>query len=335
MKRADEVLVGVVVLVGIALAVVGSIWLSQVRLGASDVKHDVRMRSVGLLQVGNPVLVRGVKIGRVESITLGRNDWVLVGLRLKGTEKLPEHPAAIIFSATLFGDWAVQILDRVDLPNDPDVRRQIQEATRAGGQVWPGAALPDIGQLTASAGRIAGDLTTIADRVQSAFDSSSAVKLRGAFVDISRLSRVLANMASQQEQVLTRIGGNLDTGTASLARFATVMERTAQRADSATDKAQIQHILSNADTVGGELRAAATDLRSLVGAARSQQESFVRIVARFDSVMGRVNAGEGTLGRLSRDTTLYSEAVATVRQMRLLLTDVQANPRRYFTFSVF
>ncbi len=335
MKRADEVLVGVVVLIGIALAVVGSIWLSQVRLGASDIKHEARFRSVGLLQVGNPVLLRGVKIGRVESVTLGQNEWVLVGLRLTGKQKLPERTVAIIFSATLFGDWAVQLLDRRDLPNDPEVRRQVQEAALNAGAVWPGAALPDVGQLTQQAGRIAGDLATIAGRVQEAFDSSSAEKLRGAFTDISRLSMVLANMASRQQQVLTRIGGNLDTGTASLARFATAMERTAHRADSATDKAQIQRILGNVDSVGGELRATATDLRSLVGAARSQQEVFVRIVARFDSVMGRVNAGEGTLGRLSRDTTLYTETVATIRQMRLLLANVQANPRRYFTFSVF
>jgi phospholipid/cholesterol/gamma-HCH transport system substrate-binding protein len=335
MKRADEVLVGVVVLVGIALAVVGSIWLSEVRLGASDVVHDVRFRSAGLLQVGNPVLLRGVKIGRVESIALAPNNWVRVALRLKGTERLPPHPAAIIFSATLFGDWAVQLVDVRDPISDPDVRRQLADAARDAGTVWPGAALPDIGQLTAQAGRIAGDLTTIADRVQAAFDASSAEKLRGAFSDISRLSKVLANLATQQQTVLTRIGGNLDTGTASLVRFATTIERTAQRADSATNKSQIQRILSNADTAGGELRATASDLRSLVGAARSQQESFVRIVARFDSVMARVNAGEGTLGRLSRDTTLYTEAVATVRQMRQLLADVQANPRKYFQFSVF
>jgi phospholipid/cholesterol/gamma-HCH transport system substrate-binding protein len=335
MKRADEVLVGVVVLIGIALAVAGTVWLSQVRLGRNDVLHEVRFRSVGLLQVGNPVLLRGVKIGRVQSIALAQGDWVSVELRLKGSETLPERPAAIIFSATLFGDWAVQLLDRRDLPADPDIRRQIQEAARGAGRAWPGAALPDIGQLTASAGRIAGDLTTIAERVQAAFDSSSAEKLRGAFGDISRLSKVLANLASQQQQVLTRIGGNLDTGTASLARFAVAMERTAQRADSATDRAQIQRILGNADTVGSRLRETATDLRSLVGAAHSQQDAFVRIVARFDSLMARVNAGEGTLGRLSRDTTLYTEAVGAIHDMRGLLADVKANPRRYFQFSVF
>lgn len=335
MKRADEVLVGVVVLIGIALAVVGSVWLSEVRLGRNDVTHEVRFRSVGLLQVGNPVLLRGVKIGRVESIALARGDWVSVTLRLKGTETLPPHPAAIIFSVTLFGDWAVQLLDRSEVPSDPDVRRQIAEAAREAGRAWPGAALPDIGQLTAQAGRIAGDLATIATRVQAAFDSSSADKLRGAFGDISRLSRVMANLATQQQAVLTRIGGNLDTGTASLARFASAMERTAARADSATDRAQLQRILGNADAVGGQLRETATDLRSFMGAARTQQDAFVRIVARLDSVMARVNAGEGTLGRLSRDTTLYAEAVGAVHDLRQLLVDVKANPRRYFSFSVF
>jgi len=335
MKRADEVLVGVVVIVGIALAVAGSIWLSQLRMGRNDVLQQVRFRSVGLLQVGNPVMLRGVRIGRVDGIVLARNDWVNVTLRLSGSERLPDRPAAIIFSATLFGDWAVQLLDRSDLPNDPDIRRQIQEAAEGAGRIWPGAALPDIGQLTAQAGRIAGDLTTIAERVQAAFDSSSAEKLRGAFTDLSRLSRVLANLAAQQQQVLTRIGTNLDTGTSSLARAAGSIERAALRADSATDRDQIQRIISRTDTVAGDLRWAASDLRDLAGAARGQQDALVRIVSHFDSVMTRLQGGQGTLGLLSRDSTLYAEAVATVRQMRALLADVQANPRRYFQFSVF
>lgn len=335
MKRADEVLVGVVVIVGIALAVVGSVWLSQLRMGRNDVIHDVRFRSVGLLQVGNPVLLRGVKIGRVESVALAQGDWVHVQLRLNGRETLPPSPAAIIFSQTLFGDWAVQLLDRGDIPADPDIRRQIREAAEGAGTFWPGAALPDIGQLTAQAGRIAGDLTTIAERVQAAFDTTSAARLRGAFLDISRLSRVLANLAAQQQQVLTRIGGNVDTGTAAMARTASLAERTMLRADSATDRNQLRRIFGNADTVGGELRSAAGDFRAMMAAARSQQDAFVRIVGHLDSVMTRLQGGQGTLGMLSRDSTLYAEAVATVREMRRLLADVQANPRKYFQFSVF
>jgi len=338
MKRADEVLVGVVVLIGIAVTVAGSVWLSEVRMGASDIVREARFRSAGQLQVGNPVLLRGVKIGRVEVVRLdsiARNQWVRVTLRLKGTEKLPNDPVAIIFSTTLFGDWAVQLIDHGDLPADPEVRRQVTEAAQGAGRTWPGATLPDVGQLTAQAGRIAGDLATIAGRVQAAFDSSSAEKLKGAFRDFSNLSRTLANLASQQGQVLTRIGGNLDTGTQTLARFAARMERTAMRADSATDRDQLRRILSRADSVSGDLRVTAADLRGLTTAARGQQETFVRIVANLDTIVGRVVAGQGTFGKLSRDTTLYSEAVAAVRRMSDLLVDVQTYPRKYFQFSVF
>ena len=338
MKRADEVLVGVVVLAGIAVAVAGSVWLSEVRVGTSDIVYEARFRSAGQLQVGNPVLLRGVKIGRVEVVRLdstAHNQWVRVTLRLKGTEKLPSDPVAIIFSATLFGDWAVQVLDRPDVPKDPEVLRQLADAKLGAGRTWPGATLPDVGQLTAQAGRIAGDLATIASRVQAAFDSSSAEKLRGAFRDFSTLSRTLSRLASKQDSVLGRIGNNLDTGTQSLRRFAVSIERAANRADSATDRDQLRRILSRADSVSGDLRASAVDLRELAAAARGQQETFVRIATNLDSIVGRVLAGEGTLGRLTRDTTLYVEAVGAVRDLRLLLQEVKTNPRKYFQFSVF
>ena len=35
------------------------------------------------------------------------------------------------------------------------------------------------------------------------------------------------------------------------------------------------------------------------------------------------------------DSTLYVESTRTVVQLRELLADIQANPRRYFKFSVF
>jgi glucan phosphorylase len=43
----------------------------------------------------------------------------------------------------------------------------------------------------------------------------------------------------------------------------------------------------------------------------------------------------GTLGMLATDSTLYREATATVIQFRELLTDIQAQPRKYLKISVF
>jgi len=335
MKRANESLVGAVVLAALAILMAGSIWLSQRHIGGTDQIASARFRSVGGLKRGSPVLLRGVRIGRVTDIALGDRNWVNVQLTIGAQYEVPQRPAAIVSSTTLFGDWAVDIVTDENLPNDPEVVRQVSEARRAGGDRWPGATLPDIGELTAQAGRIAGDMALIADRVEDAFDSTSAKRLRGAFLDLSNLSRRLSQIATRQQEAMIRIGDNLDTGTASLARTAQSLERTVRRADSATNRDQLARILGHTDSITGELQTVAINLRGLTGAAAAQQQALTRIIANTDSVLARANAGEGTIGRLSRDTTLYSESVQAVRSLREMLQDMRANPRRYFSFSVF
>jgi phospholipid/cholesterol/gamma-HCH transport system substrate-binding protein len=335
MKRANETLVGAAVLGATLLVLAGSVWLSQARFGRNDQIAEARFRTIGGLQTGNPVLLHGVRIGRVESITLGANSWVNVAFRIRGDVRVPQNPAAVISSTTLFGDWAVDLVPPTSLPDDPEIRRQVDEARLAGRDRWPGTTLPAIGELTAQAGRIAGDIAHIASRVEDAFDSTSASRLRSAFVDLSSLSRRMSQIVSRQSEQLTAIGSNLDTGTAALARGAASLERTLRRADSATSNDQLQRILGHTDSVTADLRQVAANLRTVSGAAAAQQASIGRIIRNTDSVLARVEAGQGTLGRLSRDTTLYSESVQAVKTLREMLQDMKVNPRRYFSFSVF
>jgi phospholipid/cholesterol/gamma-HCH transport system substrate-binding protein len=351
MKRVNEVLVGGTLIGALALVVAGSLWLSQMQWGGGEQTGKARFRTIGGLQTGNPVVVRGVRIGRVTDISLASNNWVIVTMayRLRQGATIPPHTAAIISSTTLFGDWGVGIMAESDLPEDPEVRRQIEEAKtppaapaargRPGDarppDIWPGATLPDIGQLTQQAGRIAGDIASIAGRVENAFDSTSARRLQGAFLDLSTLSRRMSQIVTRQQQQLTAIGENIDTGTAALARGAQSLERTLRRADSATSGQQLQRILGHADTVTTELREIAANLRIVSGAAAAQQASIGRIIVNTDSMFARVQAGEGTLGKLSRDSALYNESVATVQALRRMLEDMKSNPRRYFSFSVF
>jgi 8-oxo-dGTP pyrophosphatase MutT (NUDIX family) len=70
-------------------------------------------------------------------------------------------------------------------------------------------------------------------------------------------------------------------------------------------------------------------------AVAAERGRVVDILANADTLFARLSQGEGTLGLLSRDSTLYREATLTVVQLRTLLADIQANPRRYFRFSVF
>ena len=82
MKRGNEFLVGVLVLAGLAVSVGGALWLSNTRFGHGTIVHTARFSSVGGLQVAAPVTLRGVRVGRIETIRLVQDKWVEADLRL-------------------------------------------------------------------------------------------------------------------------------------------------------------------------------------------------------------------------------------------------------------
>jgi phospholipid/cholesterol/gamma-HCH transport system substrate-binding protein len=107
------------------------------------------------------------------------------------------------------------------------------------------------------------------------------------------------------------------------------------RLDTATNDRQLQDVLENGRASSADLRRAAADLRSVMAAARDNQVSLVRVIQQADSLVTRIQSGDGTLGMLATDSTLYRETTATVIQFRELLADIQANPRKYLKISVF
>ena len=247
----------------------------------------------------------------------------------------PATPAVIAASASLFGEWAATLISRDPPPADPNVRQALAEAQAAGGAKWPGATLPDIGQLTAQASRIATDIATVANRVQTAFDSEAVNELRRSIKDFGQIADRLARVTNEQADVIGSVGSNLRQGSDVLAKAATSLQGTLGRVDSATNQGQLATILNNSATTSANLRAASQDVHDLLDAAHKNQESLVRTLVAADSVMSRIANRTGTLGLLVSDSTLYKETTLTMIQLRQLLSDIQANPRKYFTFSVF
>ena len=83
-----------------------------------------------------------------------------------------------------------------------------------------------------------------------------------------------------------------------------------------------------ADSLSRVLLAATRDLRV---AAASADTTFRAVGA----VALAVNRGEGTLGKLLRDTTMYLRVVETNAEVQALLRDMRANPRKYINLTIF
>jgi len=334
-KRENEFAVGLVVIAALAVVVGGALWLSGAHFGKTEETVTARFRTVGGLGVGNPVVLRGVRVGRVEAIRLAPGNWVEADLKIYSGVTLPQKPAVIAASASLFGEWAATLISSDPLPNDPNVRQALVEAQAVGGGKWPGATLPDIGELTAQASRIATDIGTVSARIQTAFDSSAVTDLRRSIRDFGQIADRLARVTNEQADVIGDVGANLSKSSQALSRAATDLRTTLGRVDTATNQGQLATILNNTAATSTDLRSASQDFRQLMAAANRNSESLVRVLQNADSVMSRIANRSGTLGLLVSDSALYRETTLTMIQLRQLLSDIQANPRKYFTFSVF
>jgi phospholipid/cholesterol/gamma-HCH transport system substrate-binding protein len=334
-RRSNEFAVGLAVLAALALVIGGALWLSETDVNQKQATYSARFRTVGGLGVGAPVTLRGVRVGRVEAIRLVENEWVETEFSIDRAVDLPTRPAVISASASLFGEWSANVVAFEPLPTDPNLRNALIESDAAGGDAWPGATLPDIGQLTAQASRIAGDVGDITARIGQAFDSTALASMQQSVKDLAEISKRLVVFANAQTSRIDRVSANVATTSDAFAGVAQTFRQAVTRLDSATADRQLQDIMDNGRASSEDLRRAAADLRSVMQAARENEVSLVRVLQQADSLMTRIQQGNGTLGMLATDSTLYRETTATVIQFRELLTDIQAHPRKYLKISVF
>ncbi len=333
-KRASDFVVGITVMTVTAAIIAGTLWLNRADLSGSTRHLTARTRDVGGVSLGNPVVIRGVRAGRVEGITLGDDNWVVLKLGLDRRVELPSDPVVLLAASTLFGEWQATVTSRDGVPADRELRAAIEEA-RSNSDTLAGAMLPDIAQLTAVAGRISGDVAKVAERVQVAFDDQAARELRMSIRNFAQLSTQLAQSVNTQSKNLDRISSSVQTGIASINEAAVNLNAFSARVDSATDRGELQTIVTNSQTAARELVEATRNLRALTDRLDKTESNLARVVARADSVLAKANGRSGTLGLMINDPALYQQSDTLVRELRALLADVKKNPKRYISLRVF
>jgi phospholipid/cholesterol/gamma-HCH transport system substrate-binding protein len=166
----------------------------------------------------------------------------------------------------------------------------IEGGTEGAPTVLPGAALetyeqPDLSVLMAK-------LENVATGVEGLTKSFSTDNLSG-------LLGPLTDFVKQNSGPLTLMIGNMKTVSDSLAQGRGTMGK----------------ILMD-DALYTSAFAAVTNLQSASGDLKGLLDETDSLVKQARLVLDEVNAGRGTLGKLSRDETLYTEATAMMRNLR-------------------
>jgi len=329
MTRRREIMVGLVIVAGVAAAVLGTLWLQDASFGRGTQQVDALFRQVGQLLDGSAVKLRGVSIGRVERIAVEPNGTaVRVTMSIREDVTLPVNRAVILAPESMFGDWQAEIVN----PNDyPQFDFYVPEEEG----VMGGYALPDFSRLTAAADQISENLGVLTERVEEAFTEETAQNFSRAIDNIQEVSERLRELVEAQAGAVEDLATEFETSAVELGLAAHSAHLAFERAEEILGAPTTDSLLLDARATLANLKTLSEDLGEATVGAQGMITRVDSTFARLDRMTAQVEAGEGALGLLMQDSTLVFQAQDVLGALRALLEDLQENPQRYVRLSIF
>jgi phospholipid/cholesterol/gamma-HCH transport system substrate-binding protein len=228
MKRRDEVLVGLLLIVAVITALGGTIWIARGGL-ASGYPMYARFPWGAGLKPGQPVLLAGVQVGFVDRVELIPDGTLGVTMQLQSEYKVPQGTTATVQANGIFGDQLIALTPvRATTASLPE-----------GDTIPVGISTPGIPQLISRGDSIAVNALALSTSV------------RTAFVDSGGIDDIRATIAQ-----LTRLVAQISTVTAEQSRQLTATQAALRRTIASIDSAKVDSTVTN-------LRAASANLEQL------------------------------------------------------------------------
>ena len=271
MKRRDEVLVGILLTIGVVIAVLGTIWL--VRGGfKSGYPLFARFKWGAGVKQGQPVRLAGVQIGVVSDVELDPKGTILIKMSIEKKYQVPRNSSAAVVPVGIFGDQEIALT-----PTEPS-----PIAFNAGDSVPPAPVKAGLPELTARADTISQRLDDVAKSVQLELVQGGGIAdLRKSLAAVNELARSLSVIANEQSKQLTL----------TLTRF--------RNTAAALDSVQMDSTIRN-------LQATSRNLATFTDSLRGTAQQLNAVIAKAnngDGTIGKLLNDPGLYSDLRRLTT--------------------------------
>jgi phospholipid/cholesterol/gamma-HCH transport system substrate-binding protein len=291
---------GVLLLVGALVAAV--LWLQNVGRAGDFERYriDFEEQAVDGLDIGGDVLLRGVKVGRVEDVELSQDSPNRVRVEIRVSRRAPVHAntAAVVTRNFVTGIAGVTLVTR-----QPAGPRLTEPA--------PGERLPRIAEgrsdLQEIAGRVnkVGEMASVAlNNLNQLVDKDNRAALTATLGNLRDLTAGLNQRLGALDQVLARSGkaaGDIGLAASRLGdagdRIASLVERGGERFD---------RTLAEADTTLVQTRRALDQVGTATGAL---QKELATVTAQLSDAALRA---DDQLGAALAEMRLTLEATTRV-----------------------
>ncbi|GGG32013.1 MlaD family protein [Hymenobacter glacieicola] len=301
---SKEIKVALLGIVAVALLVVGFNFLKGSNILSTDRTFYAKYDNVDGLNVGNPVILNGIKVGQVKEMTLvpEEGNRVKVAVELQKGVTVGDSTVASL-SGSLLGSKTITLFLGKNT-KVYDGGEELKSYTVASiTDAFQAKALPVLGTV---------DSTLI--KVNGFLNKDAKVSLQATLQNAQGSTEALKNLLLMNQRNINQITTNMARLTGELNKTSAKFDRIAANFSTLSDS------LKNAP-VGPAMRK--------LNATMSEAQSTMTTLNRS------LTDQKGSLGKLISDTLLYNNLNATAASSNTLIKDLQANPKRYVHFSVF
>ena len=313
MKISNETKVGALTVIAITLLVLGYNFLKGKDIFTDTHDYYAKYENINGIKVSNPVLYNGFNVGKVTALSLNENGEVIATLTLQPELKIPVNSIAKIASQDLLGAKAIVLLfsDARTYHQEgdtlqSDVEMSLSESVNT--QVLP---------VKAKAEKLLGTMDSILVTVQTILNPNFRNNIDESFSSIKRSIETL-------EKTATRIDTLVKFQSARFASITFNIESITSNLKNNNQK--ITDILTNVNQISDSI----TKINFI-----ATIDNANRAIAQVASITEKINNGQGSLGLLVNDETLYNHINQSAADLDKLMVDLRLNPKRYVHLSLF
>ena len=308
MKYSKEIKVGLSIILSAAVLILGVRFFEDLPLFRGTYQLYTTFDDASGIMPGNAVRINGVRVGSVDGVELdARARQVLVRFHVDEGIAVPES------TFTEIGGIAALNSVHLKLHIGPASQPRIEE----GGYVPSLRQANILGQLTEQAPEMVEQLDDILATTNATLSDAQRLFAAASDEDVRRTLAAFRGSAETLDGLLR------------------------------AEQARLRRTLANVEQFSGDLSVVAADLREVSGpgsdslavAVENLNRSMRRLdrtlegleasMSTFDDILGKIDRGEGTLGLLVNDPSLYVRLESTLARLDTILVSFDENPGRY------
>lgn len=301
MKNQKAIIVAVSFIVAFLLLLWGINFLKGKNLLTQQRRFYAVYNDANGLIPTNPVTINGMRVGLVDKVYFdpSYNGNVIVELLITDNIPIPKNSTAVITTPALLGAMSVSIV-MGDSNLDANVGDTLLSSVSKGMIEEVGSQLMPLKEKIEN---VVASLDSVVHAVNNVLDTTTQQNVRESLAHLEVTIKNLEGVSKKLNTILAEEGDKVDT---IMNNVTEITSKLAVVSDSLS-KADIAATIRDIDSTVLELR----------------------------NTISKINSGEGTVGRLVTEDSLYRHVDVTVERLNELIDNISKNPKSYFKFSVF